>query len=81
MLILTDALPTTGAEPEKETIEAVAQAVGSGITTSIIGIQLDEKGTKLAKEIARAGNGRFFIVKDLDELDKIVLEDYYAVQA
>ena len=81
LLILTDALPTSGAQPEKDTITAVAQACDNGITTSIIGIQLDDKGTKLAQEIARAGKGRFFIVKNLEELDRIVLEDYYALQA
>ncbi len=81
LLILTDALPTAGMQPEKETIEAVSHASDQGITTSIIGIQLDEKGEKLAKEIARVGKGRFFVVKDLEELDRIVLEDYYALQA
>ena len=81
LLILTDAMPTTGDQPEKQTIEAVTKASDHGITTSIIGIQLDDKGTTLAKEIARAGKGRFFIVKNLEELDKIVLEDYYALQA
>lgn len=81
LLILTDAIPTAGNQPEKQTINAVTKANDLGITTSIIGIQLDDKGTSLAKEIAHAGKGRFFIVKNLEELDKIVLEDYYAIQA
>ena len=79
LLILTDALPTVGTEPEKETINAVARATNKGITTSVIGINLDAKGTKLAENISRAGKGRFFVVKNLSELDKIVLEDYYAL--
>ena len=81
LLILTDALPTTGTNPEKATIEAISQACDTGITIAVIGIQLDTKGTELAKEIARIGKGRFFVVKNLDELDRIVLEDYYALQA
>lgn len=81
LLILTDALPTSGSQPEKKTIESVSNACDAGITISVIGIQLDEKGAKFAQEIARAGKGRFFVVKDLEDLDRIVLEDYHALQA
>ena len=79
LLLLTDAMPTVGKEPEKETLEAVSLARISGITISLIGIQLDRQGKELAEKIAELGEGRLYIVKDIEEIDKIVLEDYYSV--
>ncbi len=80
LIILTDALPTVGLEPEKETLQAVSIARSAGITVSLIGVQLDEAGAKLAKQITRIGAGRFSLVRDLDQVGHIVLEDYYAVR-
>jgi Mg-chelatase subunit ChlD len=79
LVILTDALPTVGEKPEKETLDAVGFANSSGITVSIVGINIDEKGAKLAKQIAELGQGRFYTVKDVEELDRILLLDYYSV--
>lgn len=81
LIILTDALPTVGEEPEQATLRAVSAARAHGITISLIGIQLDAKGTKLAEEMARLGEGRFIIVQDLENLDRLVLQDYYALAA
>ncbi len=81
LIILTDALPTVGKEPEKETLEAVSVARANGITISLIGIQLDRKGIVLAEQMARLGEGRFSIVQDLENLDRLVLQDYYALAA
>jgi hypothetical protein len=44
---------------------------------SIIGIKLDAKGERIAKRIAAMGEGRLFKVADAEQLDLIVLEDYY----
>ncbi len=77
LIILSDAVPTIGKEPERETLNAVLEAKARGITISIIGIALDKQGTELAKRIAEHGDGRFFIASNLDELDTIVLADYY----
>ncbi len=79
ILLLTDALPTAGRKPETETLEAVDMAKNSGITLSLIGIGLDDAGTKLAERIAEKGGGRLYIVKKLEELDALVLEDYYSL--
>src|SRR3989344_1591731 len=81
LIILTDALPTVGEKPEKETLEAVSLARSNDITVSIIGISLDEKGKTLAEKIVGLGEGRLYVVRDLENLDKIVLEDYYSVEA
>ncbi|MBT3262184.1 VWA domain-containing protein [Candidatus Woesearchaeota archaeon] len=77
LILLTDAMPTVGSNPEKETLDMVAEARAAGVTISLIGVGLEKKGEKLGKEITELGNGRFHIVKNLDRLDAIVLEDYY----
>ena len=79
LILISDALPNIGKEPEKETMEAVSIARDNGITISLIGINLDEKGEKLGKKIVEIGEGRMYVVKDVEEVDKIVLEDYYSI--
>lgn len=81
LVILSDALPTTGEEPQKETLEAASAAKAQGITISLIGIQLDENGKKLAEQITRIGEGRLMIAQELEELDRIILQDYEALTA
>ena len=79
LILLSDALPTVGKKPEEETLKAVSFAREQGITVTMIGINLDKKGEKFARQIAEIGDGRFYVVKDLEELDRIILEDYYQV--
>jgi Mg-chelatase subunit ChlD len=79
LLLLSDALPTRGEDPEKETLEACSMARARGITISLIGINLDNKGKKLAEKLVEIGSGKLYVVKDLKEIDRLVLEDYYSV--
>ncbi|MEK6973938.1 MAG: VWA domain-containing protein [Nanoarchaeota archaeon] len=79
LIIITDGLPTHGEDPEKETLEAVNEAIFNGITVSVIGVNLDEKGKALSEKIAQLGQGKIYIVRDLKNLDTIVLQDYYAL--
>ncbi len=79
LILLTDALPTKGEEPEKLTLEEASIARSEGITISLIGINLDEKGKNLAERIVELGEGRLYVVRNLENVDKIVLEDYYRV--
>jgi Mg-chelatase subunit ChlD len=79
LLLLTDALPTVGDKPEEETLKQTAIAASNGITISVVGINLDDKGKKFGQKIVEIGKGRFYVVRNLEELDKIILEDYYAV--
>jgi len=78
LIILSDALPTKGAKPEQETLEAVAVAKSMGITISVVGINLDKDGAALARKMAEQGDGRVIAVNDIDMIDKAVLEDYDA---
>ncbi len=79
LVILSDALPTIGKDPEKETLEAVSKARSHGITVSMVGISLDRQGRALAEKIAQLGEGRLYSARDLEKLDTIILEDYYSV--
>ncbi|MFC2134556.1 VWA domain-containing protein [Bacteroidota bacterium] len=79
LILLTDALPTKGLRPESDTLKAVSIARNEGITISVIGIKLDKDGEKLAKKICEIGEGRMYRIKDLENVDKIILEDYYSL--
>ena len=79
LIIITDGLPTTGDDPEKETLNAVNEALFNNITISVIGVNLDEKGKQLNEKIAQLGQGKFHVVRDLKNLDMVVLQDYYSL--
>ncbi|MBW2980275.1 VWA domain-containing protein [Candidatus Woesearchaeota archaeon] len=79
LILITDAMPTVGSDPENATIRAISEARNAGITISLIGIKLEPKAKALAERITELGNGRLYVVRDLENMDKIVLEDYYSV--
>jgi len=88
LLIISDALPTsTGKEggkneedleqePEQRTLRAAGLACNKGITISVVGIQLDQRGKELGEKLAEMGKGKFYVVRDLENVDKLILEDY-----
>jgi len=78
LVLITDAVPTEGASPQQDTLIAIEKAKYCGITTSVVGVQIDE-GEELAKKIVEIGQGRFYKVKDLENLDLVILEDYYSI--
>ncbi len=80
LILVTDSLPTYGKNPEKETLDAVSEAIYSGLTISVVGINLDEKGKKLAQEISEIGKGKLYEVKKLEELDSIIIQDYLSLK-
>lgn len=77
LVVITDALPTYGSKPEQETLEAVSLARAHGITVSLVGISLTQQGKKLAEQIVRIGEGRLYTVQETEDLDLLILEDYY----
>ena len=79
LILLTDAVPTIGADPEKDTLHAISRITSLGITTSLIGIDLDKDGESFAKKLVQVSSGRLYQVKNLQNLDKIILEDYYSL--
>lgn len=79
LIIISDALPTIGKEPEEDTLKAVSLARSNEITISMIGIGLDEKGKRFAQKMVEIGDGRLYAVRNLEEIDKVILEDYYSI--
>lgn len=79
LILITDANPTSGINPKKNTLNLIEKAVSEGITISVIGIGLDKEGEDFAKKMIEIGQGNLHIIKDLNNLDRIVLEDYYSV--
>lgn len=77
LILITDALPNIGENPEKKTLQEISLAKDKGITISLIGIKLDKKGKELAKKIVELGQGRLYVVNNVEDVDKVVLEDYY----
>jgi Mg-chelatase subunit ChlD len=77
LVIVTDAMPTVGDKPQHETLEAVNMAAAQGLTISVVGIELNPEGKSLAEKMVLEGKGRLYLARDLAEIDKLVLEDYY----
>jgi Mg-chelatase subunit ChlD len=76
LIFITDGMPTTGDDPHKEALDNIAKAKHAGITCSMIGIQTNEDTSEFMLEGSILGGGKFYNVKNLDELDAIILEDY-----
>lgn len=77
LLILSDALPTKGSDPEKETLHSISEASSQGITTSLVGISLEKEGIAFAKKAVEVGRGRLYTVSNLEDVDRVILEEYY----
>lgn len=80
LIILSDALPTVGKDPEQQAVQAAEIAVNHGITISIVGINLDKEGLLLGEKITSVGKGRLYAVRNLGEIDKLVLDDYRSIK-
>lgn len=80
LVILTDAMHTKGEKPEEEVLQQVNRAVKENITITLIGIKLNEKGEELARKIVDRSQGRLYVVNELDKVDGLILQDYYATK-
>ena len=82
LILLTDAMPTKSRDndPEQSTLDAVATAKANNISVSIILIeQKDLKETKImefASKIVEVGDGKLYKIRNLEELDALVIDDY-----
>jgi len=79
LIIITDAMPTMGDDPEKDTLKEIATAKNKGITVSLVGINLDEKGKDFAKKVVELGEGKLHSIQNLENIDEVVLEDYDSI--
>lgn len=76
LVLITDAVPTVGDKPEAESYKAAGYAKDNKITISLVGISLEKESSRFAKKLVDIGAGRFYAIKNLDNLDQIVLQDY-----
>jgi Mg-chelatase subunit ChlD len=81
LVLITDAMQTMGKLPEKEVLESISKAADMGITITVVGISLNKEGEKLAKEIVNISDGSLYEVRSLDNLDQVVIEDYYRTKS
>ncbi|MFC1769264.1 VWA domain-containing protein [Nanoarchaeota archaeon] len=79
LILLTDAMPTVGKKPEKDTLNSASLAKDMKVTVSVVGIDLNRDGKKLAQDIVEIADGKLYMVKNIEDVDKIVLEDYYKI--
>ena len=80
LVIITDAMPTAGNDPVQDTLQAISMARAANITISIVGMQLDEQGESLAQKIVQISEGKLYKVLETENLNQIVLQDYYAYE-
>lgn len=78
VVLITDAIPTYGEQPIKQAVQAVQEAHDAGITVSVIAIDIDKEGEKIAETIISEGGGRLYTITSHDKIDHIILEDYYS---
>jgi Mg-chelatase subunit ChlD len=76
LILITDGVSTVG--DKEDVFKAVMRAQAHNITISVIGIKLVD-GRNLAQKIAEYGKGRLYAIKDLDNMNSIVLDDYYSL--
>ncbi|MFP4567856.1 MAG: vWA domain-containing protein [Candidatus Woesearchaeota archaeon] len=77
IILLTDAVQTLGKKPEKEVLKKISEAYNQQVTISVIGISLNKQGEELAQKIVDISQGSLFKAAKLNNLDQIILEDYY----
>jgi len=76
LIFITDGMPTVGDNPQKLAYDAISVAQNSGILCSMIGVGIDGEAIEFLKKAAEIGDGKFHHVKDVENLDIIILEDY-----
>ncbi len=81
LIVLTDAMPTVGRDPIKDSLKEIAKIKNSGITVSLMGINLDSEAANFASKFVQIGEGRLYLVREPENMDKLVLEDYYSVSS
>jgi Mg-chelatase subunit ChlD len=79
IILISDAIPTTGKKPIEDTYEEASITVSQGISISVIGIDLSKDGFKIAQRIADIGQGVFYHITNPGELRQIVLEEHERV--
>lgn len=78
ILLLTDALQTRGEQPIAEVQPVVGRARSRGVGVSVLGVNLDENGRRLADHIVRESEGSLYMVRNTESMDAVVIDAYDA---
>lgn len=79
VVIITDGLHTTSKSPTSDVLEQVMIACEDDISISLVGINLDDTGLDLARQVVDLSNGRLYSVKDLSDVGSVIIGDYDAL--
>jgi len=75
IMLITDAMPTEGKDPQKDTVIAASSASQNRVSISIVAIKAEDEAKKFAKKITEITNGRYYDAKE-DNIGRIVIADY-----
>lgn len=81
LIIITDAMPTSGEEPLNQTLNAALLAREKKVHLTIVGVGLTKETTEIAKKIVDFSKGVLYIVKNPKDLDVILIEEYYSLKS
>ncbi len=76
IVLLSDAIPTAGSNPESAVIEAASFARARGVSLSVVGIGLDAQSSVFASRLASLGGGRLLLASQPSDLSILLLEEY-----
>ena len=80
IILLSDALQTRGSDPERTVLTEAVKARAMDASISVLGIGLDEEGTRLAQSIVDKSNGKLYAVSDAESLNEVVIQDYASIR-
>lgn len=80
IVLLTDGLHTTSKKPKSSVMEKVGIAQNQDITISVVGVNLDDIGLDMARDIVDLSQGNLYAVKDVEDLGGVIIADYASLQ-
>ena len=80
IVLLTDGIHTVSDDPQKAILEQIGRAAQCGITISVAAMIPDEEGLQVVRMIVNNSKGKLYAVKDLDDMQGILIADYESLQ-
>jgi len=81
LIVITDAMPTSGNEPLEQTLHAASLAREKKIHLTIAGVGLTTETIEIAKKLIEISKGTLYVVKNPENLDTILIEEYYSLKS
>jgi magnesium chelatase subunit I len=80
IFLITDAMPTKGKKPVEQAVSAAISAMESKIHISLIGIAFNKESEGIARQIVDASRGSLYSLRDIKNLNKVFIEEYYSLK-